>query len=79
MADVDLVKADESCVESYVSLSELVSCEVALACQDGLHAVQSCKQLSHCHVVRLLLRGKPSSVHSIVDIPGYGGRGRELI
>ena len=69
VSDVDLVKADQSSVESDVCLCELGSSEVALASQDGLHAVQSSKHLTHCHIVQLLLRGKPCSVDPVVDVP----------
>ena len=69
MSDIDLVKADQGSVESDVCLCELGSSEVALASQDGLHAVQSSKHLTHCHVVRLLLRGKPCSIHPVVNVP----------
>ena len=68
-ADIDLVKADQGSVESDVCLCELGSSEVALASQDGLHAVQSSKHLTHCHVVRLLLRSKPCSIHPVVNVP----------
>ena len=69
VSDVDLVKADQGSVESDVCLCELGSSEVALASQDGLHTVQTSKHLTHCHVVRLLLRGKPCSIHPVVDVP----------
>ena len=70
VAHIDHVKSDQSGIQPDVCLRELVSSEVACVGQDLLHSVQSSKHLPHCLVIRLLLCGKASTIHSIIDAPG---------
>ena len=68
MAHIDTVESNESRVETDVCLGEGGASEVALTRQDVLHPIESGKHFSHGLVVGLLLCGKTSAVHSIVDV-----------
>ena len=69
VANIDTVKSNESCIQTDVRLGEGGASEVALTGEDLLHSIESSEHLPHCLVVGLLLGGKSSTVHSIVDIP----------